>query len=58
MWHPDLPVVAYLLEHNKASERVAQKLRMQLVHRGPDASNPDPAAIRLVMQPSRSLTTN
>lgn len=45
---PDLPVIAYLDEHNAASERVAQKLGMQLVHRGPDAGNPDAAAIRLV----------
>jgi RimJ/RimL family protein N-acetyltransferase len=50
---PDIPVVAYLLEHNKASERVAQKLGMQLVHRGPDAGNPDRAAIRLVYATQR-----
>ncbi|MBM7503671.1 GNAT family N-acetyltransferase [Agromyces aurantiacus] len=45
---PDAPIVAYLLEHNTASARVATKLGMALVHRGPDAGNPDPAAIRLV----------
>lgn len=45
---PELPVIAYLLEHNVASSRVAQKLGLQLVHRGPDAGNPDPAAVRLV----------
>jgi RimJ/RimL family protein N-acetyltransferase len=50
---PDIPVVAYLLEHDKASERVAQKLGMQLVHRGPDAGNPDSAAIRLVYATQR-----
>lgn len=45
---PDLPVVAYLLEHNTASAAVARKLGFELVHRAPDAGNPDPAAVRLV----------
>ncbi|MGP9500810.1 GNAT family N-acetyltransferase [Specibacter sp. AOP5-B1-6] len=45
---PELPVVAYLLEHNAASARVAQKVGLTLVHRGPDAGNPDTNAIRLV----------
>ncbi|MHA7268207.1 GNAT family N-acetyltransferase [Arthrobacter sp. HLT1-20] len=45
---PELPVVAYLLEHNAASARVAQKVGLSLVHRGPDAGNPDKDAIRLV----------
>ncbi|GAA4154981.1 GNAT family N-acetyltransferase [Gryllotalpicola daejeonensis] len=45
---PELPVVAYLLEHNLASKAVAEKLGMTPVHRGPDAGNPDPRAIRLV----------
>ncbi|MEV8145671.1 GNAT family N-acetyltransferase [Specibacter sp. NPDC078709] len=45
---PELPIVAYLLEHNAASARVAEKLGLTLVHRGPDAGNPDPAAVRLV----------
>lgn len=45
---PELPVVAFLLEHNAASARVAEKLGFTLVHRGPDAGNPDPSAIRLV----------
>lgn len=45
---PELPVVAYLLEHNAASARVAEKVGLQLRHRAPDAGNPDPAAIRLV----------
>lgn len=45
---PELPVVAYLLEHNVASARVAEKLGLALVHRGPDAGNPDPNAVRLV----------
>ncbi|WP_127794558.1 GNAT family N-acetyltransferase [Agromyces sp. LHK192] len=45
---PDLPVIAYLLEHNVASDRVARKVGLELAWRGPDAGNPDPAAIRLV----------
>ncbi len=45
---PELPVVAYLLEHNLASARVAQKVGLSLQHRGPDAGNPDPSAVRLV----------
>jgi RimJ/RimL family protein N-acetyltransferase len=45
---PDLPVVAYLLEHNVASKRSAERAGLQLAWRGPDAGNPDPAAIRLV----------
>ncbi len=45
---PDLPVVAYLLEHNLASARVAEKIGLELQHRGPDAGNPDPNAVRLV----------
>jgi RimJ/RimL family protein N-acetyltransferase len=42
---PDLPVVAYLVEHNSASARVAEKLGFELVHRGRDAGNPDPSAV-------------
>ncbi|WP_245554972.1 GNAT family N-acetyltransferase [Nesterenkonia alba] len=45
---PELPVVAILLEHNKASARVAEKVGLTVQHRGPDAGNPDPEAIRLV----------
>lgn len=45
---PELPIVAYLLEHNKASARVAEKIGLALMHRGLDAGNPDPEAIRLV----------
>ncbi|GGF50749.1 GNAT family acetyltransferase [Marmoricola endophyticus] len=45
---PDLPVVAYLLEHNHASARLAERLGLDLVHRGPDAGNPDADAVRLV----------
>lgn len=43
-----LPVVAYLLEHNLASAQVAHKVGLRLVHRAPDAGNPDPDAMRLV----------
>ncbi|UOQ90854.1 GNAT family N-acetyltransferase [Agromyces endophyticus] len=52
---PELPVVAYLLEHNLASARVAEKVGLELRHRAPDAGNPDPAAIRLVYA-DRALT--
>jgi len=44
----DLPIVAYLLAHNRASARVAEKVGLTLVHEGPDAGNPDPDAVRLV----------
>ncbi len=44
----DAPVVAYLLEHNIASMKVAEKLGMTLRRRAPDAGNPDPSAVRLV----------
>ena len=45
---PELPVVAYLLEHNIASKAVAEKIGLVLQHRAPDAGNADPQAIRLV----------
>jgi RimJ/RimL family protein N-acetyltransferase len=45
---PDRPVVAYLLEHNAESRGRAERSRLELVWRGPDAGNPDPAAVRLV----------
>lgn len=45
---PALPVVAYLLEHNLASAAVARRVGLTLRHRGPDAGNPDPSAVRLV----------
>ncbi len=45
---PEIPVVAYLLEHNTASARVAEKIGLTLAHRGIDTGNPDPDAIRLV----------
>lgn len=46
---PDLPVVAYLLEHNTASRRLAERLGLTLVWRGADVGNPDPDAVRLVL---------
>ncbi len=45
---PTRPVVAYLLEHNLASRRTAERLGMRLAWRGPDRPNPDPDAVRLV----------
>jgi RimJ/RimL family protein N-acetyltransferase len=52
---PDLPITAFLLEHNLASKAVAEKAGLQMVWRGPDTGNPDPAAIRLVYA-DRDLT--
>ncbi|MBY4236732.1 hypothetical protein HQO43_07155 [Rhodococcus fascians] len=40
--------MAYLLEHNLSSARVAERAGLKLVSRGPDIGNPDPEAIRLV----------
>ncbi|MFZ1382794.1 MAG: GNAT family N-acetyltransferase [Scrofimicrobium sp.] len=54
---PQLPVVAYLLEHNLASARVAEKTGLTLQHRGPDAGNPNPDAIRLIYA-DRPLTND
>jgi RimJ/RimL family protein N-acetyltransferase len=45
---PDRPVVACLLEHNVESRVRAERAGLTLIWRGPDAGNPDPAAIRLV----------
>ena len=45
---PGRPVVAVLLEHNERSRGRAERAGLQLVWRGPDAGNPDPAAVRLV----------
>jgi RimJ/RimL family protein N-acetyltransferase len=46
---PDRPVLAYLLEHNRASRRTAEKAGLGLVWRGPDLGNPDRDAVRLVL---------
>lgn len=45
---PERPVVAYLVEHNESSARVAQRLGFTLQGRAPDAGNPDPDVMRLV----------
>ena len=45
---PDRPVIAYLVEHNVRSRSRAERSGLSLVWRGPDAGNPDPAAVRLV----------
>ena len=52
---PDVPVTAYLVEHNRASAVVAEKAGLHLVHRAPDVGNPDPAVMRLVYA-DRALT--
>jgi len=45
---PERPVIAYLLEHNVESRGRPERAGLELVWRGPDAGNPDPAAVRLV----------
>jgi RimJ/RimL family protein N-acetyltransferase len=45
---PELPVVAYLVAHNRASAVVASKAGLALVHCGPDPGNPDPGVMRCV----------
>jgi len=45
---PERPIIAYLVEHNAASAHVAEKLGLELMHRAPDAGNPDPEIIRLI----------
>lgn len=45
---PDRPVVAYMIERNVASRRVAEKAGLIRVWVGADDGNPDPTAIRLV----------
>jgi hypothetical protein len=44
----DRPVIACRLEHNVPSRVRAERAGLSLVWRGPDAGNPDPAAVRLV----------
>lgn len=44
----DLPIIAYLLEHNAASRRTAERAGFRQAWRGPDAGNPNPDAVRLV----------
>ncbi len=45
---PERPVIAFLLEHNRASAAMARKVGLELVWSGPDAGNVDPDAVRLV----------
>jgi RimJ/RimL family protein N-acetyltransferase len=45
---PDRPVIAYLLAHNAQSRGRAERAGLTPAWRGPDAGNPDPAAVRLV----------
>lgn len=52
---PERPLIAFLVEHNRASAHVAEKLGLELVHRAPDAGNPDPDVMRLVYS-DRPLT--
>lgn len=52
---PELPVIAYLLQHNLASAAVARKVGLELQHQIHDAGNPDPGAIREIYS-DRPLT--
>jgi len=45
---PERPIVAYMLEHNEASWRIAEKIGLTRIWVGPDEGNPDPDAIRYV----------
>lgn len=45
---PELPVTAYCLEGNDRSRRAVERTGLTRRWRGPDAGNPDPAAIRLL----------
>ena len=45
---PTVPVIAYMLEHNTASWRVAERIGLARVWVGPDEGNPDPQAVRYV----------
>jgi RimJ/RimL family protein N-acetyltransferase len=45
---PALPFIAYLLEGNARSQTAVERAGLRRVWRGPDAGNPDPAAVRLL----------
>lgn len=45
---PELPITAYLLAGNARSQRTTELAALRLMWRGPDAGNPDPAAVRLL----------
>jgi RimJ/RimL family protein N-acetyltransferase len=45
---PARAVLAFLVEHNHASRRTAEKLGLRLIWRGTDPGNPDRDAVRLV----------
>lgn len=44
----DRPVVAFLLEHNRASKATAERAGLTFAWRGPDTGNPDSDAVRLI----------
>ena len=52
---PELPVVAYLVAHNTASRRTAERAGLTLAWSGPDQGNPDPSVVRLLYS-DRPLT--
>lgn len=45
---PDLPVAAFLLEHNRGSKATAERAGLQLAWRGPGIGKPDATAVRLI----------
>ncbi|GAA3990609.1 hypothetical protein GCM10022247_06730 [Allokutzneria multivorans] len=45
---PELPLTAYVLDGNEQSRRAVERLGLTFAWRGPDAGNPDPAAVRLL----------
>ena len=54
--NPGLPLVALLLEHNRASEAVAKKIGLRLVWRGPAVETHEMNMTRLIYA-DRSLST-
>lgn len=44
----EVPVVAYLVKHDHASRRTAERAGHHLVWQGADFGNPDPHAVRLI----------
>ncbi len=53
---PTQPVVAYMLEHNTASWRVAERVGLTRIWVGPDEGNPDPDAVRFVYADRSDVT--
>lgn len=54
----DLPVVALLLEHNRASEAVAKKIGLRLAWQGPAMETGDPTMTRLIYRTTFEFMEN